>query len=934
VDLDLFMKYADMDQKMSEYKTHIRAHITRAIERGMYPRSIFQALDSSGDGELDRDELVQGFQTLKMPISKKESELIFDFIDADWSGFITLPEFFKFAAPPSEEDDLLEEQIRLFMQQLEKCRDEKFLCFGINLWKEKQCKVEDDLIRGEAHREAANAEEDRVDFKSEGNHLITVRDFLSGITELGFHVAKIGPGSTGAHYDGTPGALRRMRVRRIVDSDWFLFLVSGSILLNTVILATEFEGQSAGWIQANESMNIVLTVFFTIELSLRWYAYGTKELLGIDFTLELAPLKLVERLRKRFRNTRSEEESTKVAAPWELGGEDHGGHYGIQWFNLMDVLIVVLADIELMFVIIETFSSAGSIPVNATVLRTFRLQRVFRIFRFAETWQDLRTVIHATIETLSSLNDFMSILLVVLVVYALIGMDTFGGKMTASRGFLFIDDGIKWDEEEVPRANFNSFPLAMISVFQIGITAEDWQYVMYDCMKATGPISGAVFCVSLVFIGHYVLISLFISILIDNFQDANVATSSDILRLMGEAGEVSTSDVKDSIIGEIERHEKESKSRDRRGSSTMESLRQITAGLKEAGGRLRPFAPDHERKSGGGWGNILHLQRHTKEGKHKDKEGSNGWQQYFQRVTSQREGGDDEDSPSPLPRGRMYRAWQALGFGRGDSESGATTLEASIEGVEIEMAGREVVSMENDLGLRGVSPTTKERRLANLERGSSGVIMPSTIAKDDTGTVLGNLLRKKGDLQAAATKDSTMGALFRQKALQVVEQENVLLQMKRVAKDHHDRHLPSEGGFQKGTHVDTSVQSDFATLVLAGNRRSELTSFPQEGRGIGPKEGKDGQVGREPSARASIASMTSFGSVVSVDTDDGGDYTDDDGGKEEDRRSSTSTTLKGVMNVRNTFKDDTRCPSFLPSFLYLPSRFLPSPSFLPSFLPT
>jgi len=46
-----------------------------------------------------------------------------------------------------------------------------------------------------------------------------------------------------------------------------------------------------------------------------------------------------------------------------------------------------------------------------------------------------------------------------------------------------------WPEEDIyPRANFDSFGWALITVFQI-LTGEDWNSVMYYGIKATGYVA-------------------------------------------------------------------------------------------------------------------------------------------------------------------------------------------------------------------------------------------------------------------------------------------------------------------------------------------------------------------------------------------------------------------------------------------------------------
>jgi hypothetical protein len=56
-------------------------------------------------------------------------------------------------------------------------------------------------------------------------------------------------------------------------------------------------------------------------------------------------------------------------------------------------------------------------------------------------------------------------------VYSLLGMQFFAGKLEF--------------EGVVPRANFDSFVWAFVTIFQV-LIGDNWQYVLYDCMRSLG----------------------------------------------------------------------------------------------------------------------------------------------------------------------------------------------------------------------------------------------------------------------------------------------------------------------------------------------------------------------------------------------------------------------------------------------------------------
>eukprot|EP00976_Prorocentrum_cordatum_P080892 1184160-Prorocentrum_minimum.AAC.5 len=68
----------------------------------------------------------------------------------------------------------------------------------------------------------------------------------------------------------------------------------------------------------------------------------------------------------------------------------------------------------------------------------------------------------------------------------------------------------------MPRAGFRSFYWSWITLFQ-ALTLEGWTFLLYDAMSFQ-EATGAFFYISWVFIGNYFLLSLMVSIILDNFE--------------------------------------------------------------------------------------------------------------------------------------------------------------------------------------------------------------------------------------------------------------------------------------------------------------------------------------------------------------------------------------------------------------------------------
>lgn len=73
----------------------------------------------------------------------------------------------------------------------------------------------------------------------------------------------------------------------------------------------------------------------------------------------------------------------------------------------------------------------------------------------------------------------------------------------------------------MPRANYESFTVAFITVFQV-LTMENWQQVLYASMrscdnKMINKTVTAIYYISWIFIGNFILLNLFLAILIGGF---------------------------------------------------------------------------------------------------------------------------------------------------------------------------------------------------------------------------------------------------------------------------------------------------------------------------------------------------------------------------------------------------------------------------------
>ena len=185
--------------------------------------------------------------------------------------------------------------------------------------------------------------------------------------------------------------------------------------------------------------------------------------------------------------------------------------------NRFDGFIVIMSLVEL--AVAEM--SAPSAGDDGGLMTIMRAGRLLRIFRSARKWVALRKVMETLMRTLPRVAPLSMLLFLLIVIYALLGMMLFGGKFY----FPYREDCAPWKNCAVPRANFDDFPTAFVSVFQI-LTGEDWNMIFYDSAATTGMAS-ALYYVVVVILGNYIVLSLFVAILLEGFQSDEDSEEQD-----------------------------------------------------------------------------------------------------------------------------------------------------------------------------------------------------------------------------------------------------------------------------------------------------------------------------------------------------------------------------------------------------------------------
>ncbi|XP_040818763.1 voltage-dependent N-type calcium channel subunit alpha-1B isoform X2 [Ochotona curzoniae] len=251
----------------------------------------------------------------------------------------------------------------------------------------------------------------------------------------------------------------RFFIRRMVKAQSFYWTVLCVVALNTLCVAMVHYNQPQRLTTALYFAEFVFLGLFLTEMSLKMYGLGP---------------------RSYFRSS----------------------------FNCFDFGVIVGSIFEVVWAAVKPGTSFG-----ISVLRALRLLRIFKVTKY---WNSLRNLVVSLLNSMKSIISLLFLLFLFIVVFALLGMQLFGGQ------FNFRD--------ETPTTNFDTFPAAILTVFQI-LTGEDWNAVMYHGIESQGGVSRGMFSsfyfIVLTLFGNYTLLNVFLAIAVDNLANAQELTKDE-----------------------------------------------------------------------------------------------------------------------------------------------------------------------------------------------------------------------------------------------------------------------------------------------------------------------------------------------------------------------------------------------------------------------
>ncbi|XP_041952935.1 voltage-dependent L-type calcium channel subunit alpha-1D isoform X2 [Alosa sapidissima] len=223
----------------------------------------------------------------------------------------------------------------------------------------------------------------------------------------------------------------------------------------------------------------------------------------------------------------------------------HQNSYVRNGWNMLDFVIVIVGLFSVVLELIthegDAAGPTGGKPGGFDV-KALRAFRVLRPLRLVSGVPSLQVVLNSIIKAMVPLLHIALLVLFVIIIYAIIGLELFIGKMHAT--CYLVNTGALAEDEPAPCApsghgrncpvnttmckegwhgpnngitNFDNFLFAMLTVFQC-ITMEGWTDVLYWMNDAMGFELPWIYFVSLVIFGSFFVLNLVLGVLSGEFS--------------------------------------------------------------------------------------------------------------------------------------------------------------------------------------------------------------------------------------------------------------------------------------------------------------------------------------------------------------------------------------------------------------------------------
>lgn len=179
-------------------------------------------------------------------------------------------------------------------------------------------------------------------------------------------------------------------------------------------------------------------------------------------------------------------------------------YFQVGW-NIFDSIIVTMSLVELGLANVEGLS----------VLRSFRLMRVFKL---AKSWPTLNMLIKIIGNSVGALGNLTLVLAIIVFIFAVVGMQLFGKSYKDCVCKISLDC-------ELPRWHMHDFFHSFLIIFRV--LCGEWIETMWDCMEVAGQTMCLIVFMMVMVIGNLVVLNLFLALLLSSFSGDNLAAPEE-----------------------------------------------------------------------------------------------------------------------------------------------------------------------------------------------------------------------------------------------------------------------------------------------------------------------------------------------------------------------------------------------------------------------
>lgn len=210
----------------------------------------------------------------------------------------------------------------------------------------------------------------------------------------------------------------RLQCLNFAKSKWFDIFITGCILLNTLIMSMKYSRMSPNYEKTLEYFNYVFAAIFNFEAIVKLIGYGSS-------------------------------------------------YFYYSW-NKFDLSIVIGTDVGLIMNIINTGINISTV---ATVVRAFRIMRIFRLVKSS---QNMRIILDTIGHIMPQVTNIMSLVFLLIFIYAILALNLFSTVM--------------YQQYYNDQANFRTF-FGSIMLLLRCLTGENWNLIMKE-LTLNGSFQG------------------------------------------------------------------------------------------------------------------------------------------------------------------------------------------------------------------------------------------------------------------------------------------------------------------------------------------------------------------------------------------------------------------------------------------------------------